>query len=173
MQLSNPGASSRLGSLCGFVLFIWICLTGLGCEGKSNSRVIKTDIEFRPDGLLDFIDDGGAIVTRIVIEIAESDSAKARGMMDRRSIPARGGMLFVDHEASDRRFWMRSTPLPLDIIFVRMDSSIANIVKRTTPYSEQEILSIGPAQFVVEVRAGFTDQFGISDSLRITWERTE
>ncbi|GMQ83054.1 MAG: DUF192 domain-containing protein [Rhodothermia bacterium] len=173
MPFSNATASSRLGSLTGLVFLIGIGLGGLGCEGDSSSRVIRTDIEFRPDGLLDFVDDSGEIVTRIVIEIAESDSAQARGLMDRRSIPARGGMLFLYQEPGDRRFWMRSTPLPLDIIFVRADSSIANIVKRTTPYSDQEILSVGPAQFVVEVRGGFTDQFSIQDSLRIKWERTE
>ncbi len=173
MQFGNATASTRLGSLTGFVFLIGIILVGSGCERDSGSRVIRTDIEFRPDGLLDFLNDSGDIVTRIVIEIAESDSAKARGLMDRRSLPARGGMLFLDQKPSDRRFWMRSTPLPLDIIFVRADSSIANIVKRTTPYSDQEILSVGPAQFVVEVRAGFTDQFSIHDSLRIKWERTE
>ncbi|MCZ6705953.1 MAG: DUF192 domain-containing protein [Bacteroidetes bacterium] len=155
------------------VFLFGLLLGGSGCQESSKGRVIATDIEFRPDGLLDFIDESGEIVTRIVIEIAETDSAQARGLMDRRSLPARGGMLFLDQEPSERKFWMRSTPLPLDIIFVRADSSIANIVRRTTPYSDQEILSVGPAQFVVEVRAGFTDQFSISDSLRIKWERTE
>ena len=173
MQFGNSKTSSRLEFLTGLVFLFGLLLGGSGCQESSTRRVITTDIEFRPDGLLDFIDESGEIVTRIVIEIAESDSAQARGLMDRRSLPARGGMLFLDQEPSDRKFWMRSTPLPLDIIFVRADSSIANIVRRTTPYSDQEILSVGPAQFVVEVRAGFTDQFSISDSLHIKWERTE
>jgi len=144
-----------------------------GCLDSSSSRSVATNIEFRPDGVLEFRRASGELVTRIAIEIAESDSAQARGLMDRRSLPERGGMIFIDQSASDQSFWMRNTPLPLDIIFVRSDSVIANIVKRTTPYSDSRIKSIGDAQYVVEVRAGFTDRMSIEAGQRITWRREE
>ena len=142
-----------------------------GCSDSSSSRSVATNIEFRPDGVLEFRRSGGDLVARIVIEIAESDSSQARGLMDRRSLPEKGGMIFIDQSSSDQSFWMRNTPLPLDIIFVRSDSVITNIVKRTTPYSDSRIESIGEAQFVVEVRAGFTDRMNIKAGQRITWRR--
>lgn len=150
------------------ISFISFC-----CTNESGPPVIQTDIPFRPEGLLDFVTKDGTVVTRIAIEVAESDSAQARGLMDRRSLPARGGMLFIDQEPSERSFWMKNTPMPLDIIFVRSDSTIANIVRKTTPYSSEKINSTGLAKFVVEVRAGFTDRYGITDSLRITWKRQQ
>lgn len=150
-----------------------ISFISFGCTNESGPPVIQTDIPFRPEGLLDFVTKDGTVVTRIAIEVAESDSAQARGLMDRRSLPARGGMLFIDQEPSERSFWMKNTPMPLDIIFVRSDSTIANIVRKTTPYSSEKINSTGLAKFVVEVRAGFTDRYGITDSLRITWKRQQ
>ncbi len=171
MQFGNRAIIAGTGVLS---LFLILVLTTVftGCSDTSNKRVVTTDIPFRPDGMLDFIGPDGAIVARLAIEVAASDSAQARGLMDRRSLPARGGMLFVDSAPSQREFWMRSTPLPLDIIFIRDDSTIANIVKRTTPYSDERINSEGVAQYVLEVRAGFTDQYAISDTLRVTWQIT-
>jgi uncharacterized membrane protein (UPF0127 family) len=147
-------------------------MTVFGCSDDSP-RAIPTDIPFRPDGILEFRQPSSELVTRIVIEIAESDSAQARGLMNRRTLPARGGMIFVDRTSSDQSFWMRNTPLPLDIIFVRSDSTILNIVKKTVPYSDARIESTGKAQFVVEVRAGFTDRMGIKPGQRIHWWREE
>ena len=144
-----------------------------GCSDSSNSNVVRTHIEFTAHRVLEFRQTSGELITRIAIEIAESDSAQARGLMDRRSLPERGGMIFVSQAPSERSFWMRSTPLPLDLIFVHEDSTIVNIVKRTTPYSDNRILSEGPAQFVVEVRAGFTDKYGIEPGHRITWWRQQ
>ncbi len=150
-----------------------ISFISFGCTNDSGPPIIQTDIPFRPEGLLDFVTEDGTVVTRIAIEVAESDSAQARGLMERRSLPARGGMLFIDQEPSERSFWMKNTPMPLDIIFVRSDSTIANIVKKTTPFSSEKIKSIGKAKFVVEVRAGFTDRYRITDSLSITWKRRQ
>lgn len=147
-------------------------LSIMGCtKSDQDGTPLATDIEFRPDGILDFIRPDSSIVTRIGIEIAESAEAQAQGLMYRRSLPDRGGMMFIDPEPSMRSFWMKNTSLSLDIIFVDASGEIVNIVKRTTPFSEDFILSTGPAQYVVEVRAGFTDKFGITELDHISWER--
>ncbi len=146
------------------LMFICLgCQTDKGDDGPS--------LEFRADGELAFLDSAGAVITRIAIEIVESEEDQARGLMGRTSLPARGGMLFPYAEEDMRNFWMKNTPLPLDLIFIRADSSIENIVKRTRPYSEDQILSTGPAKAVLEVRAGFTDQHGIDETTKISWKR--
>jgi hypothetical protein len=145
-------------------------VTIAGCKGE-RVGTLSLDIPFRADGILEFARPDGSLITRIAIEIAESDSAQVRGLMDRRSLPSRGGMLFVYPDTASRSFWMRSTPLPLDILFIREDGTVANVVRRTTPYSDAHIRSDGGVQNVLEVRAGFTEQWNINAGTRIRWRR--
>lgn len=175
MRLRNgTSATGLLGltRLLGLIGALAIMTLLGGCNSKDNAaNQIARDIEFRADGVLDFINPDSAIVTRILIEVAETPAAQAQGLMYRRTMPDRGGMLFVDPVESMRSFWMKNTSLALDIMFVDANGQIVNIVKRTTPFSEDQIESAAPAQFVVEVRAGFVDRYGITDEDRISWER--
>ena len=144
---------------------------GLGCKSPEPTPAPETEPTFRADGVLDFMRADSSIATRIFIEIAESAEAQATGLMYRRSLPERGGMLFIDQEPSMRSFWMKNTPLSLDILFVDSLGSVVNIVKNTAPFSEEHILSTAPAQYVVEVRSGFVDKYRITEDFHITWER--
>lgn len=144
----------------------------LGACREDTDRVIQTDVAFQNEGTLTFLRDDGSAVTTIDIEVAETPQERARGLMQRRSLPPRSGMLFLFEEPDSLSFWMRNTPLPLDIIFVSPDSQIVNIAKRTRPFSDDYIRSTDIAQYVVEVRAGFTDRAGITEGLRVRWRRT-
>ena len=160
----------------GHWLLTVLCVSGIitlvmGCNNNSDADSIPTDIPFRADGILDIKDTTGVQVTRLAIEIAEGDSARARGLMDRRSLPARGGMLFLSDDEKEQTFWMKNTPLPLDIMFITADSQIVSIVPRTRPLSQDIISSGQPAQYVLEVRAGFTDRYGIEVGHRVSWKR--
>ena len=93
--------------------------------------------------------------------------------MERRSLPDRGGMLFFNETVDARSFWMRNTPLSLDILFIGTDGRVVNIVPRTTPYSDAHINSEGAVQHVLEVRAGFTERHGIEPGTLIKWRRTQ
>ena len=144
-----------------------------GCRSEERTLpTIQIDTPFRVDGRLAFLSPEGDTITSIAIEIAETDEARARGMMGRRSLPRSSGMFFIMDTTDTTSFWMRNTPLPLDIIFVGADSHIVNVTKRTTPYSDEILQPIGPKKYVVEVRAGFADRIGIDDSTSITWVRT-
>lgn len=155
------------------LLFLGALLPAVGCRSEErNLPTIQVDVPFRTDGHLAFLTSEGDTLTTIDVEIAETDEARMRGMMGRRSLPRRGGMLFIMDTADTTGFWMRNTPLPLDIIFVGPDSQVVSIAKRTTPYSDEAIQPDGPKKFVVEVRAGFTDRVGINDSTQIAWVRT-
>ncbi|GAB5518075.1 MAG: DUF192 domain-containing protein [Rhodothermales bacterium] len=128
-------------------------------------------IPFRKDGTLDFLRGADTLLT-LDIEIADNDSSITRGMMQRESFPPMSAMLFVFANEEPRGFWMANTPLPLDIMFAAANGEIVHIAKYTKPLSPQTIESAGlPAQFVVEVPAGFSDQYGIIETDRIAWER--
>ncbi len=128
------------------------------------------EIPFRRDGALTFLRGADTLVA-IDIEIAESDSARERGLMQRASLPERGGMLFLFPTNEVQSFWMANTPLSLDIIFVGADSQIVSIAKYTKPLSPNAVASAGPARYVVETRAGFADTHGLSETDRVRWRR--
>ena len=162
---SRVGLSLLLSLLCTLVL--------LSACGNDEEDQTPRDIPFRADGVLEFLDQDGVRLEAIAIEIADTDSARQRGLMDRRSLPERGGMLFIFEDEDQRSFWMRNTPLSLDIIFVDADSQVVNIQRRTRPLSSQEIPSDGPAKYVVEVRAGFTERHDIDENASIRWRRRD
>jgi len=104
---------------------------------------------------------------RFTAEIAADDRERAIGLMFREEMAEDRGMLFLFGGESDRHFWMKNTPLPLDIIFIAADGTIVSIAEDTTPFSESVIPSNGPAKFVFEVKAGVTEKLGISAGDRV------
>lgn len=145
---------------------------GCGSE-QSGPGESEVTIPFDREGTLTFHRSSGLPPVTIDIEIAATDSARERGLMQRTSLPDRSGMLFIFDREAPRSFWMANTPLSLDIMFVSSDSTIINIAEYTEPGSPESVRSEAPAQYVVEVKAGFADRFGIVAGDRITWERTE
>lgn len=156
------------------LLLLFACvLLAAGCRSEERDLpTIRTDAEFRTDGRLTFLGPTGEPISTIDIEIAETDEARRLGLMGRRSLPAQSGMFFIMDDTDTTGFWMRSTPMPLDIIFVGPDSQVVSIARRTTPYSDEVISPAAPKKYVVEVRAGQAARLGITDSTRITWERS-
>jgi len=68
-----------------------------------------------------------------------------------------------------RSFWMKNTPLSLDIIFVGSDGRISNIAANTVPYSLDSVPSSGFAIAVLELRAGRAAQLGIVPGDKVNW----
>jgi len=87
--------------------------------------------------------------------------------MYRRDLPELHGMLFLFPREEPLSFWMKNTPLPLDIIFIDTAHKIVSISQNTTPFSEQPLPSGSPAQFVLEVNGGFCQRHGIAAGDRV------
>ena len=128
-------------------------------------------LEFMKQGELSFLNAQGAILARLDIEIAEDEATRERGLMYRESLAEHQGMLFVFHEDEPRSFWMKNTPLPLDMLFVDSNNRIVAIHQNTIPYSEQEYVCTQHARYVVETNAGFVAKHGIALGDRIDWRR--
>ncbi len=103
------------------------------------------------------------------VELALTPEQQQRGLMFRENLPPNGGMLFVFPQAREASFWMKNTPLSLDIIFIREDGTIANIAERTEPFSEKSIPSDGIVRGVLEVKGGTTAQLSISAGDRVVF----
>jgi uncharacterized membrane protein (UPF0127 family) len=176
MHAPSADARRALGFTAALLALL---LSPLGCGPSGDasspqaSRDTTASIPFTTEGRLAFIQDGDSTVT-IDIEIADTDSARQRGMMQRTGFPNdRSGMLFLFDQEQPRSFWMSNTPVALDILFVGADSQVVNLAKYTTPFASEQYRSDGPAQFVVEVPAGFADSHGILAGDRVRWRRLD
>ncbi|MET1415374.1 DUF192 domain-containing protein [Roseibium sp. HPY-6] len=103
----------------------------------------------------------GETAHRFQVEIAATDRQRSRGLMFREEMAADHGMLFIFESEGDRYFWMKNTPLPLDIIYIAANGAIVSIAADTTPFSEKTIPSGAPAQYVLELNAGTAAKLGI------------
>lgn len=90
-----------------------------------------------------------------------------------RDLPEFTGMIFVYREAGMRSMWMKNTYIPLDILFIRGDGSVANIVENTVPQTLDSIASIEPVNFVLELNAGVTEKLGIGTESHIVFTEIE
>ncbi|PSQ96471.1 MAG: DUF192 domain-containing protein [Bacteroidetes bacterium SW_9_63_38] len=142
--------------------------------GASNDAASdQTTIPFEKEGRLAFVQDGDTLVA-LDIEVADTDSARERGMMQRDGFPSeRSGMLFPFSEEKTRSFWMANTPLALDLFFLNADSRVVRIKKYAQPNSASSIPSKAPAQYVLETGAGVADSYGIVEGARARWRRTD
>ena len=132
---------------------------------EKSSR--KSIIAFRADGELSFVNKEGKLLTKINIEIARNEDEHMRGLMYRSSIPHDAGMLFKYDNEELRLFWMKNTYISLDIIFADKNKRIVTIRRFTEPLSIASISSNSPAQYVLEVNAGFTQKYGIHEGDRL------
>lgn len=103
------------------------------------------------------------------VEVAATPEARARGLMYRTELADDEGMVFPSPRAQIESFWMRNTPIPLDIIFIAPDRTIINIARETVPYSLESVRSAAPAIAVLEVRGGLTEERGIEPGDRVEW----
>lgn len=95
------------------------------------------------------------------VEIARNPNELAYGLMNRTSMPADHGMLFVFPEEAERSFWMKNTLIPLDMIFIRADGTINSVHHSAIPHDLTPIYSKGPALAVLELNGGRAADLGI------------
>ena len=104
------------------------------------------------------------------VEVARNDADRAQGLMFRRSMPADQGMLFDFGRIEPVAMWMQNTYLPLDMLFIRADGSIARIAVNTVPHSTESVLSGEPVAAVLELAGGRSVELGIKEGDLVTWQ---
>ena len=98
---------------------------------------------------------------RVEVEVADTPDKRGRGLMYRTDLPPNAGMLFIFAVESAQQFWMKNTPLPLDMIFIGRDRKVVGIVADTRPFTTTPVGVSAPSLYVLEVRAGFSAGHGI------------
>ncbi|MBX7458285.1 DUF192 domain-containing protein [Qipengyuania sp. 1NDH17] len=102
-------------------------------------------------------------------ELADTKELQAKGLMHRTQLGRGEAMLFPSEQPTARSFWMKNTPIPLDIIFVGLDGRITNIAAMTEPYSEEPVYSVGSVSAVLEIAGGRAEELGIEPGDSVSW----
>jgi uncharacterized protein len=108
-------------------------------------------------------DRGTATITKgsgarvvLQVEILSTRTERQKGLMYRRSLPAKAGMVFAYPENVTGGFWMKNTLIPLDIAFYDARGRILRILTMTPCRRDPcRIYSPGVAyRAAIEVNAG-------------------
>jgi uncharacterized membrane protein (UPF0127 family) len=102
---------------------------------------------------------GSAVFT---VEVARTDAQRERGLMHRRSLGRREGMLFVFDADQRLAFWMKDTLVPLSIAFLTSEGRILQI-EDMEPHSQKSIRSRLSARYALELPRGAFAEVGASE----------
>lgn len=95
------------------------------------------------------------------IDLADTPTSRAKGLMFVQNLPDDKGMLFDFAEEREVSFWMRNTFISLDMIFVASDGTIKHIHANARPHDQTGISSQYPVRFVLEIAGGRAAAIGL------------
>jgi uncharacterized protein len=105
---------------------------------------------------------------RFTVAVAATPEQQERGLMFVKSLPPDRGMIFPYDPPQEVAFWMKNTLIPLDIIYIRADGTIARIVNAQamdiTPLPSGE-----PVALVLEIGGGRAKELGIKEGDMVSW----
>src|SRR5438045_9523205 len=132
MTTTRPFFVAALVALAGLCL-----LLPAGCEAPSKLPTVQMQI-------------GN---DKFTLEVADDDASRETGLMNRDSMGARHGMLFIFDREQPLSFWMKNTRIPLDILFVDARGNVITI-KTMKPFDLTPVPSEGMAMYAIELNAG-------------------
>lgn len=132
-------AKKVLIALLGFAL-----IAAVSCQTKLKKTVLT-------------IEGSDGAFHRVKVEIADTEGARTKGLMARKSLGKDEGMLFIFESDQILSFWMKNTFLPLSIAFIRRDGTICNIADMT-PLSLDTTESTQFCRYALEVNQGWFEK---------------
>lgn len=104
------------------------------------------------------------------VELADTPAKRTFGLKYRQNLPEDQGMLFIFPVQRVHEFWMKDTPLPLDMIFINGDRKVVGIIRMTQPFSTESRSVPAPSLYVLEVRGGVARQKGLRVGDTVSFE---
>ncbi|KRB82580.1 hypothetical protein ASE00_11085 [Sphingomonas sp. Root710] len=149
-----------------------IALVSLGIAGCGPTAARPTEKTEQQDGVrlvpLDIRTAKGTVHYKV--EVAITPQEQSRGLMYRTSLPDHGGMIFPMTPPRPASFWMKNTYIPLDMIFIRPDGTIARIAANTIPENLEPVDSGEPVSAVLEIIGGGAAANGIAKGDKVSWK---
>ena len=106
-------------------------------------------------------------VHRYEVEVAATPHERSQGLMFRRELAPRTGMLFDFGRDEIARMWMKNTFIPLDMVFADRYGMVRRIVRHARPRSFDTISSRVPVRAVLEINGGEAERIGLAPGDRM------
>jgi len=100
------------------------------------------------------------------IEVARTAEQKRQGLMNRKSLGEREGMIFVYETDQNLAFWMKNTTIPLTLVFLSKNGQIMQI-EQLEPLSLKSVVSERAVRYGLELPAGILDELGVEVGDRV------
>ncbi len=160
----------RFARIVFFTILLLISI--VSCKQEAKKTIKTQEIIFTKEGELAIRNDSlNTLLVELDIEIAESDYETQTGLMYRKGMEDNQGMLFIFPDEAMHSFYMKNTAFPLDLIFIKADSTIASFQKNAQPFNETGLSSKVPVQFVLEVNAGNTEKWNLEVGDKVDIQR--
>ena len=98
---------------------------------------------------------------RIRAEVVATERERQVGLMNRTTLPAQAGMLFVFEQAGRHCFWMKNTLLPLSIAFIDAEGKILDFAEMK-PQTEESHCPSRPIRYALEMNQGWYRSHGVT-----------
>ena len=141
------------------------------CSPTAPKAEKATALATQQEALLPLVITTAKGTHRFAVEAALTPQQQEQGLMFRKALADDGGMLFPMNPPRTASFWMKNTLIPLDMLFIRTDGTIAFIAASTTPYSRDPVSAGVPVAAVLELRGGRATELGIAPGDRVAWGR--
>ncbi len=107
-------------------------------------------------------------VHRFTVDVAATPQQQETGLMFVKHLAPDRGMIFPYDPPQPVAFWMHNTLIPLDMVFIRADGTIARIAT-AKPLDDTPVPSGEPIAAVLEIAGGRAAQLGIVPGDRVKW----
>ena len=127
--------------------------------GKTKKEELKYAIVVFPSGVA------------YTVEVADTWEKQVKGLMFRKKLPEKGGMLFTYPKEDFYYIWMKNCYIPLDILWLDSKGRIIYIIEKAPPCNSDPCPSYGPmmkARYVIELKAGSVKKLNLKLGERIS-----
>lgn len=109
-------------------------------------------------------------VHRFTVDVAATPGQQETGLMFVKHLAPDRGMIFPYEPPQEVSFWMHNTLIPLDMVFIRADGTIARIANAKA-LDETPVPSGEPVAVVLEIAGGRAAELGIAPGDKVDWPR--
>ncbi|AAX17162.1 DUF192 domain-containing protein [Borrelia hermsii] len=98
--------------------------------------------------------------TKFFVKLAFDELTRTKGYMGTKNINENNGMLFIFKKEKNLSFWMKDTPVPLEIAYINSAGIIKEIYS-LVPFSKRIVNSRYKVKYALEVPEGSFSKFKI------------
>ena len=136
---------------------------------REGNDVPTSDSRTGPGPTVTFVTPTGDVTVQA--EVVATPAKIQQGLMYREHLAPDAGMLFLMGRDNDWSFYMRNTLIPLDMIFITREMTVAGVAANAVPRTET-LRSVGkPSLYVLEVNAGWAAKHQVAAGTKVRFDR--